>query len=139
LFDQSVVDTPAVDETVPDRSVKGLKLDPDYGVNALGEEGQVVLQIVQYNPTAQPITSQMVFDNLCARILGPPLTVEPTVSPNVLMLSWPASTTSFQPESAPNLSGPWSNALEAITQNGSRNEMIVTASGSKRFYRLRTD
>jgi len=63
--------------------------------------------------------------------------VRSVVEGGQLRLSWPLGAVGFEPETAPDVSGPWDAPEETVRAVGGENVMVVPISEGTRFYRLR--
>jgi len=136
LFEKTVVDTPAVDPTVP--NVPGLTPEsPDSGppFGLTGSSG-AFLFLGQVTDGTQP-EAEVIYDNFTWEYRSAAeLTVEPAVR-----LSWPAFSTPLIVEGAPTVDGPWSLVNEPVTQTNGTNWMTVPAPLSQvmQVFRLREE
>jgi hypothetical protein len=136
LFERRIIDTPAVEPSMPNRSVKGLLTGPDTGVPHTGS-ANVSLALWNYTTTGSPDPVWIVYDNFeIFEYPTPLLAIQQTPSTDQVILTWPATTVSFQMEGASSLEGPWESVTNSFTNEGGECRMELTTSDTTKFFRL---
>jgi len=71
--------------------------------------------------------------------LGPPVSLSATFSTGKLVIAWPSSAAGYKLEMTPALETPvqWTAVLDAPVSNNGVNQVTLTPSQSRGFYRLR--
>lgn len=136
LFEHTVIDTPQVDPTFPNRAVKGILSSPDPAGTpyVLQYTGYAVVGIAWLDPERAPSPlAQVTYDNLQVQEYeSPQLTIQQAV-----VLSWPLTEGQFILESAPGVNGPWTPVIDPWWRsNAGRNEMCIPAPESLKLFRL---
>ena len=137
LFERFFVDGPGVDVQVPTPTPKGVTyLVPDSGAPIVGFDSTWIGVWQFAKPPRPPL--EVVVDNLEYDVYdSPALTV--SSSGQVLVFSWPVSSTAFELESAPSLSpeAVWETIPTTPIVNGDRQTVTLDATATAQFFRLK--